>query len=87
MPESPALFAAHPHTWTLPLAPNRWGYLQLPSRCIDDDEWEQLMVLLQVFKPGLVTDRSSAADDETEPVVESAFVGLGSYRRTHMEGT
>ncbi len=43
-----------PTTFTLPLAPYRWALLQLPSRNITLDEWEQLLALLEAFKPGLL---------------------------------
>ena len=65
-----SVFDARPHVWTLPLSAGRWAYLQLPSRCVDGEEWEQMHLLLSLMKQGLVTDRPS--DDETELGVESA---------------
>lgn len=45
-----------PFTFTLPLAPYRYALLQLPSRNVTEAEWEQLIVLLRVMKPGLVLE-------------------------------
>ncbi len=41
-------------TFTLPLAPNRYAFLQIPSRTISVGEWKQMLSLLDVMKPGLV---------------------------------
>jgi hypothetical protein len=58
-----------PHIWTLPLAPCRWAYLQLPSRNITEAEWAQLLALLGAYRPGLIALAND--DKETNPVEES----------------
>ncbi len=50
--------AAEAHVWTIPISPGRMAYLQLPSRLVTPDEWEQLTRVLDLFAPALLTDDS-----------------------------
>ena len=63
-----ALLVGRRYIWTLPLSPNRYARLELPSRSITAEEWAQLVSLLDVFKPGLIVPE--AEEDDVDEVCD-----------------
>lgn len=52
--ETEAVLSRRPaRTITLPMTPYSWAVLQYPDP-MTDEEWDRLMALLAVFRPGLV---------------------------------
>lgn len=49
------------YAWTLPLGQGDLALLTLPDRLLSSRQWDQMMRLLDVMKPGLVRSKPVGA--------------------------